>query len=76
MPIYEFQCKQCNTKFDEYFRSSKERKKLFCPSCQGDSIHKVFSVFGMSTGNSSDGSSSSSSGGCGTCTAPTCSGCR
>ncbi|MBE7446522.1 MAG: zinc ribbon domain-containing protein [Planctomycetia bacterium] len=72
MPIYDFLCNQCNTKFDEYFRSASERKKLFCPSCQSDNLQKIFSVFGMSVG----GSGGSGSGGCGTCTAPTCTGCR
>ncbi|MBI5677381.1 MAG: zinc ribbon domain-containing protein [Planctomycetes bacterium] len=77
MPIYEFQCDQCNTKFDEYFRSARERKKLFCPSCQSDRIHKIFSVFGMSVGGSvNDNASQGSSGGCGSCTATTCTGCR
>lgn len=73
MPVYEFQCTKCNVKFDEYFRSSRERKKLFCPSCQSDRIQKVFSVFGTSLGGGGDISSGGS--GCGTCTAPTCTGC-
>ncbi|MDE1890076.1 MAG: zinc ribbon domain-containing protein [Planctomycetota bacterium] len=76
MPIYEFQCNQCNTKFDEYFRSAKERKKLFCPSCQSDHIQKIFSVFGMSVKGNGDTTSGGSSGGCGSCTATTCTGCR
>ncbi|MEK7699028.1 MAG: FmdB family zinc ribbon protein [Planctomycetota bacterium] len=76
MPIYEFLCDKCNTKFDEYFRSSSEKKKLFCPSCNGSHVHKTFSLFGMSTGGSGDSVSDSSSGGCGSCTAATCTGCR
>ncbi|HHT9104717.1 MAG TPA: FmdB family zinc ribbon protein [Candidatus Wujingus californicus] len=77
MPVYEFKCNQCNAIFDEYFRSTKERKKLFCPSCQSDHIHKIFSVFGMSVGGSgNDTASQGNSGGCGSCTATTCTGCR
>lgn len=72
MPIYDFQCNQCNTKFDEYFRSASEQKKLFCPSCQSNNVQKIFSVFGMSVGGSSDSTSASS---CGSCTASTCAGC-
>lgn len=75
MPIYEFQCNQCNVKFDEYFRSASEKKKLFCPACQSDRIQKIFSVFGMSTGGGEDSSNGSSSSGCGTCTASSCAGC-
>ena len=76
MPIYEFQCNQCHTKFDEYFRSASEQKKLFCPSCQSDYVQKIFSVFGMSIGSNADNISDSTSGGCGSCTASSCTGCR
>ncbi|KKO19269.1 MAG: FmdB family transcriptional regulator [Candidatus Brocadia sp.] len=75
MPIYDFQCSQCNTKFDEYFRSASERKKLFCPSCQSENVQKIFSVFGMSVKGGGDAASGSGSGGCGSCTASSCTGC-
>lgn len=75
MPIYEFLCDKCNTKFDEYFKSSTEKKKLFCPSCNGRRVHKIFSLFGTSTGGGGGSSSGSSSGDCGSCTASTCTGC-
>jgi putative FmdB family regulatory protein len=75
MPIYEFVCNKCNTKFDEYFRSSSERKKLFCPSCQDDDIRKVFSVFGLSVGGNNSANAGGASSSCGTCTASSCAGC-
>ena len=75
MPIYDFQCNQCNTKFDEYFRSASERKKLFCPSCQSEQVKKIFSVFGMTAKGGGDVTADSGSGGCGSCTASSCTGC-
>lgn len=75
MPIYDFQCNQCNAKFDEYFRSASERKNLFCPSCQSEAVQKIFSVFGVSVKGGGGAASDSGSGGCGTCTASSCTGC-
>lgn len=75
MPIYDFQCNQCNIKFDEFFRSASEQKKLFCPSCQSEDVQKIFSVFGMSVKSGGGSASSSDSGGCGSCMASTCTGC-
>ncbi|MBM4054207.1 MAG: zinc ribbon domain-containing protein [Planctomycetes bacterium] len=72
MPVYEFKCKKCEIKFEEYFKSASEQKKLFCPSCKSEHVEKVFSVFGTSeagNGNlaSAGGNKAGSGGGCGCC---------
>ncbi|MCF6150143.1 MAG: zinc ribbon domain-containing protein [Candidatus Kuenenia sp.] len=70
MPVYEFKCNKCGIKFEEYFKSASEQKKLFCPSCQSEHIEKIFSVFGTSetgNGNLSSAGNKAGGGGCGCC---------
>jgi len=70
MPVYEFQCNRCNSKFEEYFKSSTEQKKIFCPSCQSGRIQKIFSVFGThdtSNGNTPVTNTNNKADGCGCC---------
>jgi putative FmdB family regulatory protein len=65
MPIYEFQCFDCERPFEELVLSSDE--EVLCPNCDGSNIKRQLSAF--STGSGLSGSSSS--GGCG-CTPKTC----
>ncbi|MBW7899109.1 Zinc ribbon domain protein [Candidatus Brocadiaceae bacterium B188] len=75
MPIYDFQCNECNTIFDEYFLSASEQKKLFCPSCQSGNVKKIFSVFGTSVKSGGGAAYDGGSGGCGSSPASSCPGC-
>jgi len=75
MPIYEFQCDDCGTDFEELYRSIKERRRPHCAECGSRNVHKKFSTF--ATGGSSAGASAGDSGGgCGTCTRSSCAGCN
>lgn len=40
MPIYEYQCKQCGTVFEEW-QSGFEERELPCPECQGASARMI-----------------------------------
>lgn len=46
MPIFEYQCKQCNNHFEELVFSSQETP--LCPSCGGGRVEKQLSTFGVS----------------------------
>jgi len=41
MPIYEFQCKKCGHKLEEYYTTYKET--LICPNCQSK-MYKIISA--------------------------------
>ena len=41
MPIYEYECETCSSKF-ELLQSVSDKRDTFCPKCQGHS-HRVFS---------------------------------
>jgi putative FmdB family regulatory protein len=69
MPIYEYKCKGCGTKFEQLVRGDE---KVKCPQCGKGRLDKLFSVFGV---KSSGKFTPSSQSGCGTCSAPSCDGC-
>ncbi|MFC1536653.1 zinc ribbon domain-containing protein [Pseudomonadota bacterium] len=47
MPIYEFQCKQCETRFETLVRSSD---KPACPQCQSENLQKLISAHAVGSG--------------------------
>jgi len=72
LPIYEFICEKCEKRFEEFFRSASERRKVACPKCKGERVRKAFSVFGLSSGGKKESGGSS----CSSCSRSSCSGCR
>ncbi|NOZ05516.1 MAG: zinc ribbon domain-containing protein [Chloroflexi bacterium] len=48
MPVYEYCCQECKTKFEEFIRSSGDEEGLTCPTCGSVDIRKGFSLFGTS----------------------------
>jgi len=45
MPIYEYQCQDCNTKFEKLVRRSSETDALNCPSCGHNHLKQELSTF-------------------------------
>ena len=45
MPIYEFQCNECNQQFEELVFSSSVVTDVECPSCQSPHVEKMISTF-------------------------------
>jgi len=64
MPIYEFQCQQCQTIFEELVRMGSTGEGLNCPECgHGKITKKVSTFYGRSS--SGNGESHSCGGNCG-----------
>ena len=76
MPIYEFECKKCDCKFEVLFRSFSDRPKVVCERCGSKRVARAMSVFGMVSKGSDGGSPSRGSSGCGSCRRSSCAGCR
>ena len=68
MPIYEYKCPQCDTKFEKMRSFSQSDAESPCPNC-GTGGKKLVSAF-ASFSKGSDGNSAPIGGG-----APSCSGC-
>jgi len=59
MPIYEYQCTQCEKKFEVRQSFGEDGTKLNCPKCHAPNPKRLFSSFfspGSSTGELSESS--------------------
>ncbi len=45
MPIYEYKCESCGTKFEKLVRRSAEAAEFGCPSCGDKRLNQEFSTF-------------------------------
>ena len=63
MPIFEYRCKSCNSKFEVLHKSISNPEEIFCPKCNSKENQKLLSTFSAS-GFSSSGSGCES-GNCG-----------
>jgi putative FmdB family regulatory protein len=45
MPIYEYRCEDCGTKFEKLVRRTAEAGAMECPSCGKSHLQQELSVF-------------------------------
>src|SRR5579884_1323025 len=68
MPIYEYRCTDCDTKFDALVRSLAAADTVSCASCSGDNVRRLVSSFatpgGFDDQMTANDFKMSSSGGC------------
>lgn len=50
MPIYEYQCDDCNTRFDTLVRSLAVADEVSCASCSGEHVRRLVSTFATAGG--------------------------
>lgn len=65
MPVYEYTCKRCETRFEVLVRSMTTPEPG-CPNCGASSVNREFSTF------ATVGSTKSSGGGCAGCAGGGC----
>ncbi len=70
MPIYEYECMDCGTKFEQLVLSSTE--KVRCSKCDSTEVQKKLSAFGFKSGEKFNSSAGSA---CNTCSSSNCSTC-
>jgi putative FmdB family regulatory protein len=74
MPIYEYICKDCGTRF-ETLRSIKDADTIIsCKSCHSDQTQRALSVFYAQSGSQIVAGGNSS--GCSGCSSGSCSSCN
>jgi putative FmdB family regulatory protein len=72
MPIYEYLCQDCDTRF-EVVRAIKDADApMMCNVCESRNTKRAISVFFASSGGKA---LAGSGGGCGNCSGGSCSGC-
>jgi putative FmdB family regulatory protein len=70
MPLFEYECRSCGHQFEYLTRDGLTPN---CPSCAGENLQKLLSVFAVSAGDSTSGGGASmreATGACGMCGDP------
>jgi putative FmdB family regulatory protein len=70
MPLYEYECRGCHSKFEYLTRGGQSPS---CPSCKSEDLQKLLSVFAAQTSSpakSFGGFPSASTSPCGSCGDP------
>ncbi len=52
MPIYEYRCEDCGSKFEKLVRRAAESADIECPSCGQKHLKQELSVFAAHSGSS------------------------
>jgi len=50
MPIYEYQCNNCQHEFEEILMGSSKEEDIRCPKCSSEDVKKKTSGFSAGTG--------------------------
>lgn len=77
MPIYEYRCQHCETKFSARRAMKDADTPIACPECGSDETKRGLSTFfAISSGSGPlKGAGSSSGAACGSCSASSCATC-
>jgi putative FmdB family regulatory protein len=62
MPIYEYRCESCDTRFERFVRAFGE--SAACPECRSEATEKLLSTFAMGSGSGAAAAGPSSPGRC------------
>jgi len=71
MPIYEYACQDCQTKFERIRTMKDADSALNCGECESDNVKRLISRFNAASG----GRTIASGRGCGSCAGGSCSSC-
>lgn len=72
MPIYEYVCESCKSKFEKLVRSMSSTEAIACPKCGGDKTSRQFSSFAVGAGQAAS-TGGGHAAGCACCSAaPSC----
>jgi putative FmdB family regulatory protein len=67
MPVYEYYCSTCRTRFEELVRVAGKGERATCPSCERADVPRVLSTFATVRGGSDGAELATAAGGCGGC---------
>jgi len=76
MPLYEYCCRRCQTRFELLRPAARADEPTICPTCQGNDIRRLISVFAARTRSESGATQAvAGSSGCAGCSASSCTTC-
>ncbi|MGO9451696.1 MAG: FmdB family zinc ribbon protein [Candidatus Binataceae bacterium] len=65
MPIFEYKCDDCGTKFEKLVRRTADADAIRCPSCGTDHLTTEYSTFAAHAHHTSPKNCAQPAGGCG-----------
>lgn len=69
MPMYEYNCKKCDARFEKLVRTMSDDAAPACPKCASKQTVRALSVF-AAVGKDSAPAQTPAAGGCGRCGGP------
>lgn len=72
MPVFEFKCEKCDTRFEILVKSSAAENSVTCPACRAEKPKKLFSSFSAKTSSPDYKYDGCADGSCGMNPAPGC----
>jgi putative FmdB family regulatory protein len=72
MPIFEYACDDCGTKFEKLVRRSAEAHEVTCPACGQDHLTTQYSTFAARAGSAKSSAEPSAGCGAGACQGGMC----
>lgn len=75
MPMYEYGCQSCNSRFDRLRRMDQDDTGITCPVCDSDDVQRLISVFASYSRDTSIGALVESGSTSGTSCGKGCPGC-
>ncbi|MDP2719386.1 MAG: zinc ribbon domain-containing protein [Dehalococcoidia bacterium] len=76
MPVYEYFCQKCNTKFELLRPLSRADEKALCDCCHSEGKRVVSTFAALSRGSDGGLVPAGGGGSCGGCTSTGCATCR
>jgi putative FmdB family regulatory protein len=70
MPIYEYNCRKCESKFEKLVKSASAADDVACPECGSKETAKALSVFAAVSSAPTGKSGGAPKGMCGRCGGP------
>ena len=52
MPLFEFTCNECGTRFEKLIRTPGSQSDVLCPSCHSNKTQKLLSGFAVTSAGS------------------------
>ncbi|HID85947.1 MAG TPA: zinc ribbon domain-containing protein [Anaerolineae bacterium] len=75
MPIYEYRCQSCQTRFELRRSFSQADDPVTCPQCQSGEVQRLISSF-IALSSGSEGTTALGGSACSTCAATSCAACN
>ena len=75
MPVYEYFCSDCHTKFDTLRSMSRADEAIACETCGSPHTARVLSMFAFKGGDGAAVMRTSGGGGCASCSSGSCATC-